>query len=118
MQNLQFANRTQEDVKLLCRFNEIAALMKVLDALPTKSPIKNSAAFKAIKKRGYVSVPRIVSITRPKQAEGFDGSNFSAEAIESRADEGYRRTDLALKEPNETPVLTRSGTSRDRDIIS
>ena len=97
MQNLQFANKTAEDLRLMERFNEVAALMKVLDDLPGGNPIKDTPAFKAIEQRGYVCVPRIVSITRPQQVSGFDGSDFSPEAIKMRAAEGYAQTELALK---------------------
>jgi len=50
-----------------------------------------------VKKRGYVRVPRIISITRLEQVGGFDGSDFSPETIHRRADEGYAHTKHALK---------------------
>jgi NTE family protein len=95
--NLQFANKTSEDLKLMDRFNEVAQLMEVLDGLPKGHPIKNNPAFKAVKKRRYVRVPRIIPITRPEQVGGFDGSDFSPETIKKRADEGYAQTEQALK---------------------
>jgi NTE family protein len=94
--NLQFANKTGEDLKLLNRFNEVAHLMEVLDSLPKDHPLRDHAAFKAVKQRHYVRVPRIVSITRPEQVGGFDGSDFSPETIKKRADEGYAQTGAAL----------------------
>ena len=97
--NLQFANKTAEDLKLLCRFNEIAALMQALEALPTDHPIRSDPAFRRVKDRGYVGVPRVVAITRPEQAGGFDGSDFSAEAIARRAAEGYAEAARALDVP-------------------
>jgi len=95
--NLQFANKTSEDLKLMDRFNEVAQLMKVLDDLPKGHPIRRNPAFKAVKKRRYIRVPRIISITRPKQVGGFDGSDFSPETIKERAHEGYAQTEQALK---------------------
>ncbi|MGO8915712.1 MAG: patatin-like phospholipase family protein [Stellaceae bacterium] len=96
MLNLQFANKTSEDLKLMDRFNEVARLMEVLDGLPGDHPIRDDPAFKAIEKRRYIRVPRIIPITRPQQAGGFDGSDFSPEAIKQRADEGYAQTNRAL----------------------
>jgi len=95
--NLQFANKTAEDLKLMGRFNEIAQLMEVLERLPMDHSIRRDPAFKAVKKRHYLRVPRIVSITRPKQVGGFDGSDFSPETIRERAEEGYAQTEQALK---------------------
>jgi NTE family protein len=97
MLNLQFANKTAEDLKLLCRFNEVARLMKALDALPADHPIRSDQAFTDVQRHRYVEVPRIVPITRPEQAGGFDGSDFSAETIGKRADEGYAQTAEALR---------------------
>ena len=97
MLNLQFANKTTEDLKLIGRFNEVARLMEVLERLPMDHPLREDPAFKAVKKRRYLRVPRIISITRPKQVGGFDGSDFSPETIRVRADEGYAQTELALK---------------------
>jgi NTE family protein len=96
VQNLQFANKTFEDVKLLRRFDEVAELMEALENLPEGDPIKDNPAYKAVKKRGYVRVPRIVPITRPEQVGGFDASDFSPETIQKRAAEGYAQTKQAL----------------------
>jgi NTE family protein len=95
-QNLQFANRTLEDVKMLRRIDEVAALMEALENLPGGNPLKNDPAYQAVAKRHYVRVPRIISITRPEQVLGFGGSDFSPETIEERAKEGYKQTDAAL----------------------
>ncbi|HUZ91815.1 MAG TPA: patatin-like phospholipase family protein [Methylocella sp.] len=96
-QNLQFANRTLEDVKMLRRIDEVAALMEALENLPGSNPIKNDPAYQAVAKRHYIRVPRIISITRPEQVLGFGGSDFSPETIEQRAQEGYKQTDAALR---------------------
>jgi NTE family protein len=96
LQNLEFANKTFEDVKLLYRFDEVAALMRAIENLPEGNPLKNNPAYETVAKRGYVRVPRIISITRPEQVGGFDGSDFSPETIQKRADEGYAQTKRAL----------------------
>ncbi|MBO0733872.1 MAG: patatin-like phospholipase family protein [Methylocapsa sp.] len=97
-QNLQFANRTLEDLKMLHRVDEVAALMEALETLPEGNPLKNHPAYQAVAKRHYVRVPCVVSITRPEQVECFGGSDFSPETIEQRASEGYRQTEKALQE--------------------
>jgi NTE family protein len=91
IQNLQFANKTFEDVKMLRRIDEVAELMEALENLPNGNPLKGNPAYEAVEKRRYIHVPRIISITRPEQVGGFDGSDFSPETIQKRADEGTRR---------------------------
>jgi NTE family protein len=97
LQNLQFANRTDEDLKLMRRFDEVADLMAAIEGLPDGHLIKDSPAYKIVAQRRYVRVPRIVSITRPEQVGGFGGSDFSPETIKQRADEGYAQTKKALE---------------------
>ena len=96
-QNLQFANKTLEDVKMLRRIDEVAELMEALENLPEGNPLKDNPAYQAVAKRRYVRVPRIVSITRPEEVSGFGASDFSPETIEQRANEGYKQTELALQ---------------------
>ena len=96
-QNLQFANKTLEDVKMMRWIDEVAALMEALENLPEGNPLKDNSAYQAVAKRRYVRVPRIVSITRPEEVSGFGGSDFSPETIEQRASEGYKQTELALQ---------------------
>jgi NTE family protein len=96
-QNLQFANRTLEDVKMLRRIDEVAGLMEALENLPGGNPLRDNPAYRAVANRHYVRVPKIVSITRPDQVMGFGGSDFSPETIEQRASEGYKQTELALQ---------------------
>jgi NTE family protein len=97
-QNLQFANRTLEDLKLMGRFDEVAALMEALENLPEGNPLKGHPAYRAVAERKYIRVPRIISITRPEQVEGVGGSDFSPETIEQRAQEGYKQTEIALQQ--------------------
>ena len=96
IKNLQFANKTAEDVKMLQRFNQVAKLMKALEALPGGNPLKNNQAYKDVKKQGYIIVPRIISITRPDPIEEFSDADFSPEAVNKRADEGKAQTLKAL----------------------
>jgi predicted acylesterase/phospholipase RssA len=100
MSNLQFANRTAQDLKLMERFNEVAALMDALAALPPSHPVFEDAAvrvaYEAARERHYVAVPDIVPITQPEQVEGIGGSDFSPETIARRAAEGYRMAEKAL----------------------
>ena len=96
VQNLQFANKTAEDLKLLHRFDEVAALIQALEDHPVADAPAVASALAVVRERGYVRVPKIVPITRPQQLRGFDGSDFSPEAIKARADEGYARAEAAL----------------------
>lgn len=96
-QNLQFANRTLQDLKMLRRVDEVADLMAALESLPEGNPLKDHPAYQAVAKRHYVRVPKIVSITRPDQVLGFGGSDFSPDTIKERAEEGYKQTDKALQ---------------------
>lgn len=97
VQNLQFANKTAEDVSMLRRIDEVVDLMRALENLPGGNPLQGDAAYQAVADRGYVRVPRIIDITRPDMIGGFDGSDFSPETIEARADEGYAQTAKALR---------------------
>ena len=103
VQNLQFANKTSEDVKLLHRIDEVVALMEALEKLPGGNPLEGNPAYEAVKNWGYVLVPRIVSITRPDQVGELDGSDFSPEMIKKRADEGYAQTKQALHQQVHIP---------------
>jgi predicted acylesterase/phospholipase RssA len=98
VQGLQFINKTDEDVKLLHRFDEVAALMEAMNHLPEGNPLKNDPSYQAVAKRKYIRVPKIVSITRPEQVGGFDGCDFSAEGIQSRAREGCNQTKKVLED--------------------
>jgi NTE family protein len=97
MKNLQFANKSLEDVKLLKRFNEVAALMQALESLPNGNPLKNHPAYRTVKDRSYLRVPRIVQITPPEATTQFGDADFSPEAIKERAQEGKELTERALK---------------------
>jgi NTE family protein len=96
-QNLQFANRTLEDLKMLRRIDEVTALLEALESLPDGNPLKGHPAYQAVARRHYVRVPRVISITRPEQVDGFGGTDFSPETIEQRANEGYKQTEKALQ---------------------
>ena len=103
MKNLQFANKTLEDIKLLCRFNEVAELMETLGSLPEDHPIKQDGAYLALKKRGYVRVPRIVLITPPEPSEEFGDADFSPEALETREKQGHAQALKALAAQPQEP---------------
>jgi predicted acylesterase/phospholipase RssA len=96
MTGLQFANKTAGDVKLLERFNQVALLVKALDEHPGGNPLADDPAYLAVKRQAYVHVPDIVSITLPDTVGGFEGSDFSPDAITARAAEGYAQTKAAL----------------------
>jgi len=99
IKNLQFVNKTREDVKLMKRFNQVAELIEALERLPRGNPLKNNKAYRDLKKQGYVRVPHIVSIATTDEIHQFDDADFSPEAINRRAEEGYAQTIKALKPP-------------------
>ena len=100
MKTLQFANKTVEDLKLLCRFNDVAELMRVLDEkLGDDHPVLKDPAYLKLKEQGYVTVPRIVSVTPHDLVEEFDDADFSPEAIKARMHKGYEETENVLAKP-------------------
>jgi NTE family protein len=103
MKNLQFANKTTEDVKLMCRFNQVADLIAALESLSGGNPLAGNPAYLAIKKQEYIHVPGIVSITAPQLSDQFADADFSPEAIEERAKEGERLTRRVLENPHHDP---------------
>jgi NTE family protein len=102
VQSLQFANKTAEDLKLLHRFDQVAALMNALEAVPGGNPLRDNDAYKQVKQQNYIVVPRIVSITRPNHVGTGDGTDFSQETIKKRAEEGYNQTKKALLDEGKT----------------
>ncbi len=108
VQSLQFANKTAEDLKLMYRFDQVAALMNALEALPGGNPLKDNDAYKQVKQQKYIVVPKIVSITRPNHVGSLDGSDFSRETITARAEEGYNQTKRALLEGDNVTSLRSS----------
>jgi NTE family protein len=100
--NLQFANKTSQDVKLLHRFNKVAKLMQALEALPGGNPLKDDPAYEDVKNEGYIYMPHIVQITPPETSAESAG-DFSPETIQKRADAGYAQTMKALKLAAQAP---------------
>jgi predicted acylesterase/phospholipase RssA len=98
VKNLQFANKSLQDIKLLRRFNKVAALMEALEALPDGNPLKDHVAYGAVKAEHYVRVPRIVSIMPPDVPEEYGDADFSPEAIEKRAEAGKNQVLKALED--------------------
>jgi predicted acylesterase/phospholipase RssA len=82
MKNLQFANKTLADLQMLDQINEVAELMEAIENLPGGNPLKEDPAYEAVKKRDYVHVPRIVSITSPDPVSEFGDADFSPSAIQ------------------------------------
>jgi NTE family protein len=103
MKNLQFANKTLGDLKLLCRFNEVAELMEALQSLPENHPVRQHEAYKALKKRSYIRIPRIVAITRPEPSPEFGDADFSPEAITQQEKQGHAAALKALSAQPEVP---------------
>jgi NTE family protein len=103
MKDLQFANKTAGDLKLLCRFNEVAELMQALESLPEDHPVKQHEAYNALKKRNYLRIPRIVAITLGEAPPEFGDADFSPEAITQREKQGHAATLKALSAQPQDP---------------
>jgi len=98
VKNLQFVNKTEQDIKLMCRFNQVVDLVQALDKLDDGDPVKKLDAYKKLKKQGYMRVPHIVPITAT-ELDQFGDADFSPDAIEKRANEGYAQARLAVQNP-------------------
>jgi NTE family protein len=100
MKNLHFANKSSADLAMLRRLGEVAELMEAIESLPGGNPLKDDPAYEAVKKRGYIHVPRIVSITPPEpvsEIREYGDGDFSPSGIQKRAEEGYAQTMKALR---------------------
>jgi NTE family protein len=97
MKCLHFANKTLAELEIVDQLNEVAALVEAIENLPGGNPLKGDPAYEAVKKRDYVRIPRIVSITSPDPVSEFGDADFSPSAIQRRADEGYAQTMKALQ---------------------
>lgn len=87
MINLLFANKTRSDVKLMKRFNGVAALIDLIQSDDRWKELRESDQFVAANK-GYIAVPNIVEITRGAPADGISSGNFSPDAIMALAQQG------------------------------
>jgi NTE family protein len=103
MKNLHFANKTLGDLKLLCRFNEVAELMRALQSLPDDHLIKQHQAYRALKKRRYMRIPRIVAISPAEASPEFGDADFSPAALGKREEQGHAAALKALSAPPEEP---------------
>jgi predicted acylesterase/phospholipase RssA len=100
MKNLHFANKSSANLEMLRRLSEVAELMEALESLPGGNPLEDDPAYEAVKKRGYIQIPQIVSVTPPEPASEireYGDSDFSPDAIKLRAEQGYAQTMKALR---------------------
>jgi predicted acylesterase/phospholipase RssA len=101
--NLIFANKTAGDLRLLERFNAVAALLDTIRGDPRWADLAASAAFKAAD-QGYIQVPNIVAVTRKEPADAVASGDYSAATIAARADEGARAAREAFAGRPRKPV--------------
>ena len=87
--NLLFANKTRSDLKLLRRFNGVAALLELIDSDDRWKTLRSTEAYAAAN-RGYITVPNIVEITRATQAERHSSADFSPATIAELASQGEK----------------------------
>ena len=79
---------------MMRRINEVAELIEALEKLPGGNPLRDDPAYKVVKERGYINVPRIVSITTTEAIHQFSDADYPR-AIK-RAEQGYTQTMKAL----------------------
>ena len=87
--NLLFANKTRSDLKLLRRFNGVAALLELIESDERWKDLRSTEAYRDANK-GYITVPDIVEITRSTPADGRASGDFSPATIAALADEGEK----------------------------
>jgi NTE family protein len=104
--NLTFANKTASDLRLLARFNAIAALLDAVRDDPRWADLAASEIFAAAD-RGYIQVPRVITLTRSTPADGTASGDFSPEGIAARAAEGEAAARKAFSQ-HASPVRPRA----------
>jgi predicted acylesterase/phospholipase RssA len=93
--NLLFVNKTESDMKLLGRFNEV---VDFLDALAARYPAEELEALPGWKNlRRYRKVHAPIQVTRTLEARPLEGSDFSRDGIVERASDGWEQTVQALQ---------------------
>lgn len=85
--NLLFANKTRSDLKLLSRFNRVAALMDLINSDERWAELRKTDEF-AKADKGYIVVPDIVEITHSASAESRSSGDFSPATISALAKQG------------------------------
>jgi hypothetical protein len=107
--NLLFANKTRSDVKLLKRFNGVAALLELIESDDRWKDLRATEAYAAAN-RGYIAVPNIIEITRAKPADGHSSGDFTPETIAELATQGTQdaRAALLLNDEGARPVSSRA----------
>ncbi|HEY4265193.1 MAG TPA: patatin-like phospholipase family protein [Micropepsaceae bacterium] len=93
--NLLFANKTRSDLKLLGRFNHVAALMDLINSDERWAELRKTDEFAGANK-GYIVVPDIVESTHSAAAAGSSSGDFSPDAIAMLADAGERDARVKL----------------------
>jgi len=79
--------------------------MEALEKMPPDHPIREHAAYEAVKKRGYIRIPRMVSITPPGPSREFGDVDFSPEAIAKKEEQGHAEAMKALSAGPRDPCL-------------
>jgi predicted acylesterase/phospholipase RssA len=93
--NLLFVNKTESDMKLLGRFNDV---VDFLDALEARYPAEDLETLPGWDKlRAYRKVHAPIQVTRKLEARPLEGSDFSGQGIQERADDGWAQTARALE---------------------
>ena len=100
--NLLFANKTRSDLKLLSRFNQVAALIDLISSDERWAELRATKEFAGANK-GYIVVPDIVEITRKAAAESRSSGDFSPDTIAALATQGEKDAREKLGMPATPP---------------
>ena len=92
---LLFANKTRSDLKLLQRFNGVAALIELIESDDRWKERRETSAYAAAN-RGYITVPTIVEVTRATPADGNSSGDFSPGTIAALAEQGEKDASAKL----------------------
>lgn len=93
--NLLFANKTRSDIKLLKRFNGVAALIELIESDDRWKDLRATEAYAAAN-RGYITVPTVVEVTRATPADGNSSGDFSPGTIAALAEQGEKDASAKL----------------------
>ena len=72
--------------------NEVVELIEALEKLPGGDPLRDDPAYSVVKERGYINVPRIVSITTSEAIHQFSDGRLLARGDKQKSGLGYTQT--------------------------
>ena len=96
-QNLQFANKTSQDVKMLHRIDEVADLMEALENLPDGNPLRTIPPIRPWRSVTMSGSRESFRLPVRKRFRAWVPAIFRPRQSNSARTEGYKQTELALQ---------------------